>query len=82
MSSQVDLLMFLCKEILSQFINKDHLSIHLRNVIRESKERRKLFLNYTKDILNVSCDSEGLHIIGKLTHELDDVEASGIVARK
>lgn len=39
------------QEIMHHFIDKGYLNNHIRNVIKIAKERKDLFLNYTKDSL-------------------------------
>lgn len=69
------------QEVLSQFINNNYLNLHLRNIIKVSKERRKLFLDYTKNILTTTDHSQGLHIIGNLTAPIDDTKASKVLLK-
>ena len=60
------------QEILNNFILKDYLNKHIRNVINVSNLRRDLFIDQTKNILQIDANYDGLHIIGKLKNKLDD----------
>ena len=51
--------------IMSEFIGNDYLNKHLRNVIKTSNERKKIFINLTKNSLAISKSNEGLHLVGK-----------------
>ena len=62
------------QEIMSRFINKDYLNHHLRNVIKTAKERRELFVDYTKEFLEIDDSHEGLHLISKIKNGNSDLE--------
>ena len=61
------------QSILNSFITSGQLNKHIRNVIETSKERKIVFTNLTKKTFNFSQESNGLHIIGKIRKEIDDV---------
>jgi GntR family transcriptional regulator/MocR family aminotransferase len=61
--------------ILNNFIIGGHLNKHVKNVIEISEERKKLFISQTKNIFNFSKINIGLHIIGKLINNKDDIYA-------
>ncbi|MDC9723784.1 MAG: PLP-dependent aminotransferase family protein, partial [Urechidicola sp.] len=61
--------------IMNQFISKDYLNKHLRNVITISKERRMLFKNLTQQSLEINESNEGLHLIGKIKNGISDIKA-------
>jgi GntR family transcriptional regulator/MocR family aminotransferase len=63
------------QSILNNFIINGHLNKHIRNVIEISKERKKLFMNKTKNTFNFSKRNSGLHIIGKLKNNINDVSS-------
>jgi GntR family transcriptional regulator/MocR family aminotransferase len=63
------------QEIMAQFIDKDYLNKHLRNVIKTSKTRKKLFMGYTEESLNINSSHDGLHLIGKIKSSMSDIEA-------
>jgi GntR family transcriptional regulator/MocR family aminotransferase len=63
------------QSILNNFIINGHLNKHIRNVIEISKERKKLFMNQTKNTFNFSKRNSGLHIIGKLKNNINDVSS-------
>jgi GntR family transcriptional regulator/MocR family aminotransferase len=63
------------QEIMSQFIDKDHLNKHLRSVIKVARERRALFVNYTKDVFDIASLNQGLHLIGKIKSNINDTNA-------
>lgn len=57
--------------ILNNFIKKDFLNKHIRKVISVSLERKKLFIDLTKDYLKPS-NNDGLHIVGEIHKNIDD----------
>ena len=63
------------QSILNEFIINGHLNKHISNVIEISKERKKLFINQTKNTFTFSKKNSGLHIIGKLKNNIDDVSS-------
>jgi len=63
------------QEIMSRFIDKDYLNHHLRSVIETAKERRELFVNYTKESLEIKDSHEGLHLISKIKNGTSDLDA-------
>lgn len=63
------------QEIMSQFINKDYLNKHLRNVVKTAKERKELFVEYTKESIQTDVSHEGLHLIGKIKKNINDIDA-------
>ncbi|CAM1347118.1 MocR-like pyridoxine biosynthesis transcription factor PdxR [Tenacibaculum crassostreae] len=60
------------QEQLQEFIKKDHLNKHIRNVISVSEKRKTDFINQTKNIFNISKHFDGLHLIGKFKSDFDD----------
>ena len=42
-------------------------------MIEVSQERKKLFISQTKNTFNFSKKNSGLHLIGKLNNNLDDI---------
>ena len=58
------------QKTLSDFIEKDYLNKHLRNVIEISVERKQLFLDYFNQNFNneisLNSNNTGLHLIGNL----------------
>ncbi|RDY59706.1 PLP-dependent aminotransferase family protein [Flagellimonas nanhaiensis] len=71
------------QKVMSDFIEKDYLSQHLRKVVRESNERRAFFVRYFKELFGdkVQLHSlhSGLHLIAKLPDHVDDVEVSNFL---
>ncbi len=70
------------QKTLSDFIEKDYLNKHLRNVIEISVERKQLFLdcfnqNFNNEIL-LDSNNTGLHLIGKLKGSKKDVEVKTV----
>lgn len=63
------------QEIMSQFINKDYLNKHLRNVVKTAKERKELFIKYTKESVETDVSHKGLHLIGKIKKDISDIDA-------
>jgi GntR family transcriptional regulator/MocR family aminotransferase len=63
------------QEIMTRFIDKNYLNLHLRNVIKTSKIRKELFINYTNKSLNINSSHDGLHLIGKIKSSMSDIEA-------
>ncbi len=78
------------QKIMSAFIEKDHLSNHLRKVVQVSNERRNIFINsftnHFEDSLKLHPVNDGLHVIAMLPQEINDVEVchylekNGIIA--
>lgn len=72
--------------ILSNFIEKDYLNKHLRKVIEATVERKAFFLNEFNNAfenkISITSKNTGLHFIGKLNSELNDVELSDHFANK
>jgi len=71
------------QKTLSDFIEKDYLNKHLRNVIEISVERKQLFLdcfnqNFNDDI-SLDSNNTGLHLIGKLNDSKKDVEVTNFL---
>ncbi len=68
------------QKIMSAFIEKDHLSNHLRKVVQISNERRNIFIDsFSKHFENkvkLHPVNDGLHVIAKLPSEVNDVEMS------
>ena len=70
------------QKIMSQFIDKYFLSTHLRNVIKVAQERRKNFLNYTKESLEIEeTSNNGLHLIANLKNNISDLKAFNILLK-
>ena len=63
------------QETLNKFIQKDYLNKHIRNVLETSINRKNLFINQTKNILQIDSHYDGLHIIGKLKNKICDKKA-------
>jgi GntR family transcriptional regulator/MocR family aminotransferase len=61
------------QSILNSFIIGGHLNKHIKNVIEISEKRKKIFMNQTKKTFNFSKKNSGLHIIGKLNNNFDDI---------
>ena len=71
---------------LSSFIEKDYSNKHLRKVIDVSCERKKVFVgafleNFEKTI-TLDDENTGLHIIGRLHQDYDDVKLSAYLKKK
>ena len=63
------------QEQLQEFIKKDYLNKHIRNVITVAKNRKNIFTELTKSFLHINDDFDGLHLIGKLkNHHKTDVQ--------
>lgn len=60
------------QETLNDFIIKDHINKHIRNVIDVSVDRKNLFIKETQNVFNFEHHFDGLHIIGKLKNNVDD----------
>ena len=64
--------------IMSSFIEKDHINAHLRNVIEVAQERKNLFISLFgekfQDRIKLDPTNSGLHIIGKLKDEINDMK--------
>ncbi len=54
------------QENLNEFIRKDYLNKHIRNVIVASTNRKKIFSKLTRSFLDIDTSFEGLHLIGKI----------------
>jgi GntR family transcriptional regulator/MocR family aminotransferase len=63
------------QEIMHQFIKKDYLNQHIRNVMKIAGERRKLFIKQTHNSLEIDESFEGLHLIGKVKSGMSDKTA-------
>ncbi len=61
--------------ILSNFIYKNYLNIHIRQVIEKSVERKQLFEELTKATFDIEKNFDGLHIIGRIKNSIDDQKA-------
>ncbi len=67
------------QKIMSAFIEKDHLSNHLRKVVQISSERRNFFIECFNKYFGQSITldlNDGLHLIAKLPPNVDDIEMS------
>lgn len=73
------------QQVMSDFIEKDYFSQHLRNVIQISNERRSYFINCFKKIFTDEIEllpvTNGLHIIVKLPEHINDVKFSKILGQ-
>ncbi|CAL2080504.1 PLP-dependent aminotransferase family protein [Tenacibaculum sp. 190524A02b] len=57
------------QENLNEFIIRDYLNKHIRNVIVTSKNRKRMFSELTKNFLDINSSFDGLHLIGKIKKE-------------
>jgi GntR family transcriptional regulator/MocR family aminotransferase len=76
---------FICpsnQEIMHQFIKKDYLNQHIRNVMKIAGERRKLFIQQTHDSLEIDESFEGLHLIGKVKSGISDKTAFELLLKE
>lgn len=60
------------QEIMHQFIKKDYLNQHIRNVMKIAAERRSLFIKQTHNSLEIDESFQGLHLIGKVKSGISD----------
>ncbi|NAS32742.1 aminotransferase class I/II-fold pyridoxal phosphate-dependent enzyme [Flavobacteriaceae bacterium R38] len=64
------------QKTMSQFIEKDYLNKHLRNVIAVSKERKEIFTthfdNFFEGQIQLDNSNTGLHLIGKVKNNHSD----------
>lgn len=73
------------QKTLSNFIEKDYLNKHLRKVIEVSIERKEVFLNtFLSSFENIKINPKntGLHIIGNLNNEINDVQLAKFLKEK
>ncbi|PQJ79709.1 PLP-dependent aminotransferase family protein [Polaribacter porphyrae] len=67
--------------ILNNFIKKDYLNRHIRNVINVSLKRKLLFIELTKSSLKINSNKSGLHVIGELKNKFDDKKIHKILLK-
>jgi len=60
------------QEIMHQFIKKDYLNQHIRNIMKIAGERRSLFIKQTHNSLEIDESFHGLHLIGKVKSGISD----------
>ncbi|WP_460217855.1 MocR-like pyridoxine biosynthesis transcription factor PdxR [Psychroserpens sp. MEBiC05023] len=74
------------QKILNDFIEKDYLNKHLRKVIQVSIQRKSLFLKHFNDAFEndiiINSENSGLHIIGNLKANIEDVKLSDLLSQK
>ena len=74
------------QKTLSSFIEKDYLNKHLRRVFEVSVERKKIFIDCFKsnfgDEIYFDKKNTGLHIIGYLKENINDLKLSNHLATK
>lgn len=58
--------------IMKKFINSDCLNVHLRKVLKESKDRKRLFTKLAGKHFEFNDSNQGLHIIGKPKKNIND----------
>ena len=65
------------QSVMAQFISEDYLNKHLRKVVKVSNERKLFFISYFqtlfKDEIQLEVNNTGLHIIGILRNDVQDV---------
>ncbi len=73
------------QQVMSDFIEKDYFSQHLRKVVRISNERRVFFTNCFKEIFKDEVEllsaTNGLHFIAKLPKHINDVAFSKVLGQ-
>jgi GntR family transcriptional regulator/MocR family aminotransferase len=73
------------QQVMSDFIEKDYLSQHLRKVIKISNERKVFFTNCFKKIFKNDMKlypvNNGLHFIVKLPDHMNDVKVSDFLGK-
>lgn len=73
------------QQVMSDFIEKDYFSQHLRKVIQISTERKNFFINCFKEIFTDEIEllpvTNGLHFIVKLPEHINDVKFSKILGQ-
>ena len=70
------------QEIMNQFIKKDYLNQHVRNVIKTAGERKKLFIKQTQSSLIIDESFVGLHLTGKLKSGMSDKNAFELLLKE
>ncbi len=74
------------QNILSTFIEKGYLNQHLRSVIEASIERKASFLEHFRrafdNEIEINSKNTGLHFIGQLNTEINDVDISNHFSNK
>ena len=74
------------QQVLSDFIEKDFLNKHLRNVLEVSKERKEIFSNTFNDLfenkISLKLNNSGLHIIGFLDNSIEDKKLAKYLKRR
>lgn len=73
------------QQTLNDFIERDYLNKHLRNVIEISQERKQIFIKYfseyfDKEIL-VDSRNTGLHLIGTLQQDFKDKDLASFFGK-
>lgn len=73
------------QRVMSDFIERDYLSQHLRKVIQISNNRKLFFTNQFENIFEEDIKlhpvTNGLHFIAKLPNHLDDVKVSEFLGK-
>ncbi len=74
------------QKVMSDFIEKDYLSQHIRKVVQVSNERRQIFIacfkEYFKDHLRLDRINNGLHLVARLEDSVDDIALSKFLETK
>lgn len=78
------------QKVMSDFIEKDYLSKHIRNVVQVSKERRRIFIDcfqkHCTKHMNLNKTNNGLHLVAHMEDTIDDIalskhlQSNGIIA--
>ena len=65
--------------VMSEFIRRNYLIQHIKNVVEAEEERRNLMINYLKDKIDDSFkiqnfDTKSLHLLAKIPKEISDFD--------
>lgn len=74
------------QKVMSEFIERDYLSKHLRQVVQLSSERKDFFVNcfneYFTGEIELHPVNEGLHLIARLPSYLNDVDFANYLTER
>lgn len=74
------------QKVMSDFIEKDYLSQHIRKVVQISNERRQIFIDSFNKYFNVHLrldkTNSGLHLVARLEDSVDDIALSKFLETK
>lgn len=74
------------QRVMSDFIEKDYLSQHLRKVVQVVKERKQFFVDQFQqvfdDTFKIQAANHGLHVMAKLPENVNDIEVSKMLMKE